>query len=108
MLKETEETIVFFVTFLSLAAIQLGGGAGPLGPPGYAYDKHSSSPEPTNFFGAQSSLGAQAVIWGGTAPKCPPWRRAYFVVQKFLSCLSLVARDSPVLKGFQILLYTNC
>ena len=35
-LKETktEETIVFFVTFLSLVAIQLGGwGAGPLGPP---------------------------------------------------------------------------
>ena len=39
MLKETEtkETIVFFVTFLSLVAFQLGGGAGPLGPPGYAY-----------------------------------------------------------------------
>ena len=32
MLKETEETIVFFVTFLSLVAFQLGG-AGPLGPP---------------------------------------------------------------------------
>ena len=31
MLKETEETIVFFVTFLSLVAIQLGGGGG--GPP---------------------------------------------------------------------------
>ena len=33
MLKETqsEETIVFFVTFLSLGAIQLGGG--PLAPP---------------------------------------------------------------------------
>ena len=47
MLKETEteETIVFFVTFLSLAAFQLGrGGPGPLPhpppppPPGYAYD----------------------------------------------------------------------
>ena len=40
MLKETEteETIVFFVTFLSLVAFQLGGGAGPPGPPsGYAY-----------------------------------------------------------------------
>ena len=32
MLKktETEETIVFFVTFLSLVAFQLRGGAGPL------------------------------------------------------------------------------
>ena len=39
MLKETktEETIVFFVTFLSLVAFQLGGGAGTLGPLGYAY-----------------------------------------------------------------------
>ena len=38
MLKETEETIVFFVTFLSLLAFRLGGGgAGPLAPPGYAY-----------------------------------------------------------------------
>ena len=43
-------------------------------------DLHSNSPEPVNFFGAQSSLGgaqfsfggAQAVIWGGTAPECPP------------------------------------
>ena len=36
---ETEETIVFFVTFLSLVAFQLGGGGlGPMGPPsGYAY-----------------------------------------------------------------------
>ena len=38
MLKETEteETIVFFVTFLSLVAFQLGGGG--RAPPGYAYD----------------------------------------------------------------------
>ena len=45
-------------------------------------DLHSNSPEPVNFFGAQSSLGggghnfrlggAQAVIWGGTAPECTP------------------------------------
>ena len=37
MLKETktEEVIIFFVTFLSLVAFQLGGGGG--GPPGYAY-----------------------------------------------------------------------
>ena len=40
MLKETEaeETTVFFVTFLSWVAFQLGGG---LGPPGYAYDLSS-------------------------------------------------------------------
>ena len=39
MLKETEteETIVFFVTFFSLVAFQLGGGAGPWAPFGYAY-----------------------------------------------------------------------
>ena len=76
MLKETEteETIVFFVTYLLLEAFQLGGRA-----PGYANDKHSSSPEPINFFGAQSSLGehnfrfggAQAVIWGGHGPEMP-------------------------------------
>ena len=42
MLKEseTEETIVFLATFLSLAAIQLGGG-GPLVSPGYAYGYRS-------------------------------------------------------------------
>ena len=35
MLKETEteETIVFFVTFLSLVAFRLGGRGGPPGPP---------------------------------------------------------------------------
>ena len=39
MLKEieTEETIVFFVTFLSLVAFQLEGGGGGGGPPRYAY-----------------------------------------------------------------------
>ena len=39
MLKETEteETIVFFATFLSLVAFQLGG-APPSLPPGYAYE----------------------------------------------------------------------
>ena len=37
---------------------------------------HPSSPKPVNLFGAQSSLGgAQQVIWGGTLPVCPPWRR---------------------------------
>ena len=39
MLKETEtkETLVFFVTFLSLVAFQLGGGRAPWPPSGYAY-----------------------------------------------------------------------
>ena len=40
MLKktETEETILFFVTFLSLVAFRLEG-SGPTGPPsGYAYN----------------------------------------------------------------------
>ena len=43
-------------------------------------DLHSSSPEPVNFFGAQSSLGGtqfsfggeQAVILGGHGPGMPP------------------------------------
>ena len=41
MLKETEaeETTVFFVTFLSWVAFQLGGPWPP--PPGYAYDPSS-------------------------------------------------------------------
>ena len=40
MLKETEAkaTTVFFVTFLSWVAVQLGG---PCAPPGYAYDLSS-------------------------------------------------------------------
>ena len=45
MLKETEteETIVFFVTFLSLVAFQLGGGPPALlPPPGYAYVTQTS------------------------------------------------------------------
>ena len=47
-------------------------------------DLHFNSSEPVHFFGAQSSLGgAQAVIWGGgTAPECPPWRRACRSQQK--------------------------
>ena len=46
---------------------------------------HSSSPEPVNFFGAQSSLGgaqfllggAQAVNWGARPQNAPPWLRAW-------------------------------
>ena len=35
---ETEETIVFFVTFFIIGSISIGGGAGPWPPPpGYAY-----------------------------------------------------------------------
>ena len=59
MLKETEaeETTVFFVTFLSWVAFQLGG---PWAPPGYAYDlssltvaskkKSSKLTLPVNFY----------------------------------------------------------
>ena len=42
-------------------------------------DLHSNNPEPVNFFGAQSSLGGgggTSSHLGGTAPECPPWRRA--------------------------------
>ena len=36
-------------------------------------DLHSSSSEPVNFFGAQSSLGGDTVfVWGCTAPVCLP------------------------------------
>ena len=42
MLKETEETIVSFVTFLSLVAFQLEAGGGL---PGYAYDLSSLTAE---------------------------------------------------------------
>ena len=36
---ETEETIVFFVTFFIIGSISIGGGGGraPGPPPGYAY-----------------------------------------------------------------------
>ena len=34
---ETEETIGFVSSFLSLVALQLEGGAGSVAPPGYAY-----------------------------------------------------------------------
>ena len=41
------------------------GGIGP--------KMHSSGTGPVTFFrGAILDWGAQAVIWGGTAPKCPP------------------------------------
>ena len=46
MLKETitEKTVVFFVTFLSLVAFQLGGGGLALWPPpGYAYAPNQKS-----------------------------------------------------------------
>ena len=47
-------------------------------------DLHSSSPEPANFFGAQSSLGGHNFrlgghkqSFGGARPRnAPPWRRA--------------------------------
>ena len=56
-------------------------------------DLHSNSHEPVNFFGAQSSLGrhnfrlgAQAVIWGGTVPECPPV--APGLVRSIVRCIS--------------------
>ena len=33
----------------------------------FGFDLHSSSPEPVNFFGAQSSLGGTIFVWGGTS-----------------------------------------
>ena len=55
MLKETEteETIVFFVTFLSLVAFQLGGGWAPRAPPDYAYDAVVLSVDKTNHYKEQ-------------------------------------------------------
>ena len=44
---ETEKTIVFFVTFLSLVALQLGEGRAPSG---YAYGVGGGSPSAQNFF----------------------------------------------------------
>ena len=32
--------------------------------------------EPVTFFGHNPRLGGTVLIWGGTAPECPPWRRA--------------------------------
>ena len=70
---------------------------------------HSSSTEPVNIHGAQSSLeearflfgGAQAVIWGGTAPECPP-RGAGLDAQDFklenttiFLCQSLCSNQYP-------------
>ena len=49
----------------------------------------SRSPEPVNFFGAQSSLvgaqfsfgGAQAASWGAQPRYAPPWRRVWISLQ---------------------------
>ena len=42
------------------------------------FDLHSSSPEPVNFFGAQSSLGGHKQSFGGARPRyAPPWRRVW-------------------------------
>ena len=54
---------------LSGAQAVFGGGTDP--------EMHSSGTGPVTFFwGTTLAWGGQAVIWGGTAPKCPPWRRA--------------------------------
>ena len=39
----------------------------PLANTNLGLDLHSSSPEPVNFFGAQSSHGGTIFIWGGTS-----------------------------------------
>ena len=72
---------------------------------------HSSSPEPVNFFGAQSSLGgaqfsfegAQAVIWGGTAPECPPWRRAWRDDEKNLNANIIPEKEMTTMMVMQML-----
>ena len=58
---------------------------------------HSNSPKSVSFFGAQPSLGehkfcwggAQAVIWGSTAPECPPVALGLFFVRNLSVCNSL-------------------
>ena len=64
-------------------------------------DLQSSSSQPVNFFGEQSSLGggaqfsfggAQPVIWGGHGPGMPPWRRVWF-----LSLFSTYSHESWVM-----------
>ena len=66
MLKETEteETVVFFVTFLSLVTFQLGGGGpGPLGPPSsYAYVLNAGTLPEQNFWG-QQKFGGQSDVF---------------------------------------------
>ena len=59
MLKETEteETIRFVFTFLSLVAFQLGRGGGALGPPGYAYDTNNP-----NSMGIRCYLKTMGVV----------------------------------------------
>ena len=66
---------------------------------------HSSSPDPVRFFGAQSSLeGAQAVIWVGTAPECPPWRRVwihlFYVFEEVVKFVSVLpAKNNLIVVG---------
>ena len=49
-------------------------------------DLHSNSPEPLNFFGAQSALGrGHNFCSGGTAPVCPPWHRVCCLAKGFIA-----------------------
>ena len=72
MLKETEKTIGFFVTFLSLVLFQLVEA-----PPWlrlWAQSWRSLVFFSWNVF--LLTVGGQAVFGGEIDPYCPPWRRA--------------------------------
>ena len=44
---------------------------------------HSNGTKPVTFFGEQSSVGGGTIlVWGSTAPECPPWRRAWSVINR--------------------------
>ena len=54
-------------------------------------DLHSSSLEPVNFFGAQSSLGGHKHSFGGHGQECPlPLRRAWLKVIRSCFGISLI------------------
>ena len=56
MLKETEETVVFFLTFLSLVAFQWGVGGPPLGPRLASLMLRSCLHTVPQFFGDDTAL----------------------------------------------------
>ena len=49
-------------------------------------DLHSSSPEPGNFFGAQSSLGGAQFSFGGHGPGMPPVAPGLGIMPAALKC----------------------
>ena len=64
MLKETEteETIVFFVTFSLLVAFQSEGGLGPLATP-MLYDRETSSQLPVTIHSSSYALLDDVIIF---------------------------------------------